>query len=52
MNEKDRQMMDVHGITYETKNVYSYQGFKYERRDDAVRYAEIDARRARTKDRR
>jgi hypothetical protein len=47
MNKKDKQMMEAHGITCAPKNVYFYKDFKYDRLDDAVRYAEIDARRAR-----
>ena len=47
MNAKDRQTMDAHGITCATKNVYFYKEYKYDRLEDAVRYAEIDARRAR-----
>ncbi len=47
MTEKDRQTMEAHGITRTPRNVYSYKGFKYDRLDDAVRYAEIDARRPR-----
>lgn len=48
MNEKDKQTMGAHGITCESRNVYFYKEYKYDRLDDAVRYAEIDARRART----
>ena len=47
MNAKDRQTMDAHGITCATRNVYFYKEYKYDRLEDAVRYAEIDARRAR-----
>jgi hypothetical protein len=47
MNKKDKQMMEAHGITCATRNVYFYKDFKYDRLDDAVRYAEIDARRIR-----
>jgi hypothetical protein len=47
MNAKDRQTMDAHGISCATKNVYFYKEYKYDRLEDAVRYAEIDARRAR-----
>ena len=46
MNAKDRQTMEAHGITCATKNVYFYKEYKYDRLEDAVRYAEIDARRA------
>ncbi len=49
MTEKDKQAMAAHGITCANRNVYFYKDFKYDRLDDAVRYAEIDARRARTK---
>jgi hypothetical protein len=47
MNEEDRQTMEAHGITCAPKKVYYYKDFKYDRLDDAVRYAEIDARRVR-----
>jgi hypothetical protein len=50
MNAKDRQTMDAHGITCETRNVYFYKEYKYDRLEDAVRYAEIDARRVRKTD--
>jgi len=43
MNKKDKQTMEAHGITCAPKNVYFYKDFKYDRLDDAVRYAEIDA---------
>jgi hypothetical protein len=45
MNKKDQQKMDAHGITCATRNVYFYKDFKYDRLEDAVRYAEIDASR-------
>ena len=47
MNKKDRQEMEAHGITCAPRNVYSYKGFRYERLDDAVRYAVIDSKRIR-----
>jgi hypothetical protein len=50
MNAKDRQTMDAHGISCATKNVYFYKEYKYDRLEDAVRYAEIDARRVRKTD--
>lgn len=50
MNAKDRQTMDAHGISCATRNVYFYKEYKYDRLDDAVRYAEIDTRRARKAD--
>ena len=42
--------MDAHDITYESKSVYHYTGFTYERLADAVRNAEIDADRRRLYD--
>ena len=45
MNKRDKQTMEAHGITCAPRNVYFYKDFKYDRLDDAVRYAEIDARR-------
>ena len=50
MNAKDRQTMDAHGITCATRKVYFYKEYKYDRLDDAVRYAEIDALRGRKVD--
>jgi hypothetical protein len=47
VNKKDKQTLEAHGITCATRNVYFYKDFKYDRLDDAVRYAEIDARRVR-----
>ena len=44
MNDEDRRTMEAHGITCATRNVYFYKDFKYDRLDDAVRYAETDAR--------
>lgn len=45
MNDDDRKLMHALGITVARKNVYSYKEFRYERLDDAIRYAEIDTRR-------
>ena len=45
MNEKDEKTMEAHGITCVQKNQYLYEGFKYDRLADAVRYAEIVATR-------
>ena len=50
MHDKDKQTMETHGITSATRNVYFYKEYKYDRLEDAVRYAEIDARRARKTD--
>lgn len=45
MNDDDRKLMQTLGITLSRKNVYAYKDFRYERLDDAIRYAEIDSRR-------
>ena len=45
MNRKDEQTMEAHGITCATRKVYFYTVFKYDRLDDAVGSAEIDASR-------
>ena len=42
--------MEAHGITCATRKVYFYKEFKYDRLEDAVRYAEIDAGRVRKAD--
>jgi hypothetical protein len=51
MHDKDKQTMETHGITSATRNVYFYKEYKYDRLEDAVRYAEIDAKRVRHIDR-
>jgi hypothetical protein len=45
MNEENRKTMAAYGITCVPRNVYYYRDFKYERLEDAIRYAEIDAER-------
>jgi len=50
MRKEEKQTMQAHGITCAPKNVYFYKGFKYDRLDDAVRYAKIQARRVRKGD--
>ena len=47
MTNKDKKVMDTHGITRQSKTIYQYKDFKYERLADAIRYAEIDAERSR-----
>lgn len=44
MRREDKETMRAYAITCAPRNVYFYKGFKYDRLDDAVRYAEIDAR--------
>ena len=43
MTREEKQTLDVHAITYKPKDVYYYNGFRYERLADAVCYAEINA---------
>ena len=50
MNDDEKKLMQAYGIQFARKNVYSYKEFKYERLDDAIRYAEIDAQRNRKED--
>jgi hypothetical protein len=45
MNEKDKSAMEAHGIRCVPKDVYYYKSFKYERLNDALRFAESDAAR-------
>jgi hypothetical protein len=47
MNKEDKQIMDAHGITCKSKDVYYYKDFKYDHLADAIRYAEIDTERLR-----
>jgi hypothetical protein len=41
MNDKDKQTMELHGVTFAPRNVYFYKEYKYDR---------IDARRVRKTD--
>ena len=45
MTKDDKQNMDAHDITCESKSVNHYKDFKYDRLTDSVRYAVIDANR-------
>lgn len=45
MTKDDKQSMDAHDIACESKSVYYYKGFQYERLTDAIRYAENEANR-------
>ena len=47
MNEVEKNLMQVHGITSIQKVLYLYKEFRYERLEDALLYAEIDAKRDR-----
>ena len=40
MTEQEKQTMDRLGITHETKMVFHFRGYKYDRLDDAIKYAE------------
>lgn len=47
VTKDDEQTMDALGITCESKSVYHYKGFRYERLADAVRFAQSDTDRRR-----
>ena len=47
MNEVEKNLMQVYGITSIQKVLYLYKEFRYERLEDALLYAEIDAKRDR-----
>ncbi|MDH4072619.1 MAG: hypothetical protein OEV41_05885 [Gammaproteobacteria bacterium] len=47
MTRKDKQTMEAHDITCASRNVYFYKEFQYDRLEDAVRFAELDAERHR-----
>jgi hypothetical protein len=38
-SEEEQELMVQYGITHEKKSVYFYQGHKYDRLGDAIRYA-------------
>ncbi len=40
MTDEEKKLMDEHGITFETKTVFHYQGYRYDRLQDAVNYAQ------------
>jgi hypothetical protein len=41
MTDEDKIAMEQFGITYEQKTIFTFQGHKYERLADALKYAEI-----------
>ena len=42
MNEADRTTMEAYAIRCVPRDVFYYKNFKYDRLDDAIRYARID----------
>ena len=38
-SEEEQKLMVQYGITHEKKSVYFYQGHKYDKLSDAIRYA-------------
>ena len=40
MNDEEMQLMEKYGITSETKMLFHFQGHRYDRLDDAIKYAE------------
>jgi len=43
MNSDDRKLMEQFGITAESKTIYHFEGYRYERLSDAINYARIRA---------
>ncbi len=43
MTKEDEELMEQHGITLEQKSVYCYRGHKYDKLEDALRYARLEA---------
>ena len=50
MDDEDKRVMAEHGITARTRHVFLYKEFKYDRLEDAVRYAKLDAKRSQQAD--
>ena len=46
MTDEDTKLMETYGITVETKMVYHFDGYKYDRLSDAVKYAKVSTPRA------
>jgi hypothetical protein len=45
-SEEEQKSMAEYGITHEKKSVYFYQGHKYDKLSDAIRYARDSLARA------
>lgn len=45
MKNSDIEQMKDYGITYKSKNIYSYKEHHYDKLKDALNYAEIDMKR-------
>jgi hypothetical protein len=43
--EEELKLMTQYGITHEQKSVYFYQGYKYDKLTDAIRYARVSSAR-------
>jgi len=41
MTEEEKELMERYGITYEQNTVYYYMGYKYDRLQDALKYAKL-----------
>ena len=50
MTEKNKELMNIYGITTEAKVVYLYKQHKYDNLSDAVSYAKIDMKNSRLKE--
>ena len=45
MNSDDKKLMEQLGITAESKTIFHFDGYRYERLSDAINYAKIKAHR-------
>ena len=50
MTEKDKELMKLYGITTETKVVYLYDKYKYDKLSDAVQNAKIELKNSHLKE--
>lgn len=41
--EEEKQLMTQYGITSETKRAFFFQGYKYDKLADALKYARLSA---------
>lgn len=49
MNDSERSVMAEYGITCETRRVFHYKQYKYDRLDDALRFARADTGQAKSR---
>lgn len=42
MNEKDKNLMKIYGVTCSTEITYCYKSHRYKKLEDALNYAKVD----------